>query len=217
MTVRPARASDICPMVELLHSRMDDTISRERWLRLFTYGWLADKPDFGRVALLDGEIVGCVVAVYADRLIDGRTERFVNPCAWYLDRRARGQGLGLELMADVTSRADWHYIIPTSSGRTTGLLERVGFSVLDREKFVWRHAASAARTPLRLIRDPCELRDRMPAEVSRVRADHAGLPARRRRRVPRLVGYAQRFRRAVARCALRVRHGAPCAARAGCR
>lgn len=82
---------------------MNRKLSPDRWRRLMTYSWLPDKPDLGRVAVVDGQVVGYVGMVYADRQLDGARHRVVNICAWYLDRAFRGLGLGLELMRSATA------------------------------------------------------------------------------------------------------------------
>ena len=146
--IRPATADDIDAMVGLLHAQMNSRFSRQRWRRLFEYSWCPERPDFGRVALLDGELVGCCAAVYADRAINGVQHRIVNPCAWYLDRRARGSGLGMALMADLVAHPEWTAQISSSSKLTTGLLDRIGFQILDTHKFVWTGSdANAAVSP----------------------------------------------------------------------
>lgn len=148
MTVRPATAADIPGMIELLHGKMNPRISPERWMRLFKCKWMPDPPDYGRVVEIDGQILGCVAAVYADRTVNGRRERIVNPAAWYLDKsqRRRGGGLGatygVRLLSDLVRNPDWHYHINTSSSLTPNLLYRMGFVELDTSKYVWQAKAS---------------------------------------------------------------------------
>lgn len=175
MTIRPALAADIAPMIDLLHTHMNSKFSKQRWRRLFTYTWCAEKPDFGRVAEVGGEIVGCVAAIYSDRLIDGQLERFVNPAAWYLKKEARGTGLGIDLMADLTSNPEWHYHVNTSSKNTTGLLERIGFGVLDDAKYVWRRGVRSAGMA-NLVTELAAIHAAISEDESRILRDHHGLP-----------------------------------------
>jgi GNAT superfamily N-acetyltransferase len=171
--IRPAHEGDVEPVVALLHAQMNRKIAPERWRRLMTYGWLADKPNLGYVAEAAGRIVGYVGAVYSDREISGHTERLVNICAWYLDRDHRGQGGGERLMAEATANPDWHYNIMTSSSRTLKILANVGYRVLDDARFDWQRTEGAALT--------VEGRtDVIAASVSpaerKILADHAELP-----------------------------------------
>jgi len=181
MIVRPAQAADVPAIVELLHTRMNRKIAPERWRRLFDYAWLADKPDYGRVAVADGQLVGFVGALYADRTIARRPERLVNICAWYLDKAHRGRGAGRELMAAATANPDWHYTINTSSSRTVDILEAVGFTVLDAARYDWRRKG---RADLAVEWDAARILDRATNTQRELLEDHADLPV-----MPALVGH----------------------------
>ncbi|MGE0733433.1 MAG: N-acetyltransferase family protein [Alphaproteobacteria bacterium] len=146
MKIRPATPNDIDAVCALLHAGMNSKIALDRWRRLMTYPWLADKPDLGRVVDDNGTIRGYVGMVYADRdLVDrGRgdtAERVVNICAWYLAKEARGGGLGHALMADATSDPGMSYDIMTSSAKTVSILAKLGYRVLDDTKYVWSRGA----------------------------------------------------------------------------
>lgn len=175
-SVRPATADDVDTMVALLHAQMNSRFSRERWRRLFDYSWCPERPDFGRVAFLNGELVGCCAAVYADRAINGARHRIVNPCAWYLDRRARGSGLGMKLMADLVAHPEWTAQISSSSKLTTGLLDRIGFQVLDTHKFVWTssnaHVANTSPPPITLLTDRTNIATRLAPDDRQKLNDH---------------------------------------------
>ena len=113
--VRPAVAADIDAVCRLLHEQMNRRLPPERWRRITTYGWLAQKPDFGRVVDDGGKVVGFVGSVYADREIAGRRERVVSMSSWYLDKAYRGQGLGFELMRSATEDDEASYTMITVS------------------------------------------------------------------------------------------------------
>ena len=181
MIVRPATENDIDGMVALLQGHMNPKWTAERWRRLFTYDWQAHRPDFGRVVDRDGEVVGCLAAVYSERVIEDRLERFCKPCAWYMrkDVRREGAGLGLKMMQHLTADLTRHYVINTSSAHTTNLLRRAGFADLDAEKYVWTResaAATAMRRKIDVITDPATIDRLVDAAERRLIKDHAGLP-----------------------------------------
>lgn len=179
MKIRPATRGDADAVVTLLHQRMNSKIAPDRWRRLFTYDWLDVVPDYGRVAEADGEIVGYVGAIYSDRMIAGRTERLVNICAWYLSKDHRGGGAGTELMAQATDNPEWHYNIMTSSSRTVGILDDVGYRVLDDHRYDW-HRTPGSDGPLGAVFDAVTDRDEIVAAATdtelKLLKDHAGLP-----------------------------------------
>jgi len=172
--VRPAGEGDIGAVCRLLHEQMNRKIAPERWRRLMTYGWLDDKPDLGRVALVDGEVVGYVGAVHAERELAGRRQRITNICAWYLAKPHRGRGLGFELMRQAVADGRATYTNLTSSARTLKLLDALGYAVLERERMVWEVAGAVPS--LALEREGARiLAEADPAE-RRLLRDHAGLP-----------------------------------------
>jgi GNAT superfamily N-acetyltransferase len=175
--VRPAGPDDIEPVCRLLHEKMNPRIAPERWRRLMSYPWLADKPDLGRVALVAGEVVGFAGMVHAERELAGRRERVVNICAWYLDPAHRGRGLGFELMRSATEDETMSYTILTSSARTLGLLDGLGYRVLERELKLWR-ADGRGDGALDLTEDEELILERASEAERRMLADHAGLAIR---------------------------------------
>lgn len=183
MIVRPATEKDIEGMVALLQGHMNSKWTPGRWRRLFTYDWQARRPDFGRVVDRDGEVVGCLAAIYSERVIDGRLERFCKPCAWYMrkDVRREGVGLGLRMMRDLTADLTQHYLINTSSPHTTHLLRRAGFIDLDAEKYVWTRETALSAMPsagVTVIGDTNQIASLVDGIERRLIRDHAGLPAR---------------------------------------
>jgi GNAT superfamily N-acetyltransferase len=175
--VRPAGPADIEPVCRLLHEKMNRRIAPERWRRLMTYPWLANKPDLGRVAVVADEVVGFVGMVHAERDLGGRRERVVNICAWYLDRAHRGRGLGFELMRSATEDEAMSYTILTSSARTLGLLDRLGYRLLETELRLWS-AQGYDCAALDLEQDEARILTRLDKAARRMLTDHAGLPIR---------------------------------------
>ena len=181
--IRPAESEDIDAICALLHSKMNRKIEPERWRNLMTYQWLQTKPDLGRVIEDQGEILGFLGMVYADRDIDRQHHRIVNICAWYLDKSLRGLGLGKGIMADATSGPDQSYTIMTSSKNTLGILYDVGYEVLDNNRYLW-YKKNHTATDLSLITDFEEIYQQSPRELRTLLEDHISLPV-----TPVLINY----------------------------
>jgi len=175
--VRPAVASDIETVCRLLHEQMNRRLLPERWRRITTYGWLQDKPDFGRVADDGGRIVGFVGSVYADREIAGRRERVVSMSSWYLDKAYRGQGLGFELMGSATADDSATYTMITVSPRNLAMLPKLGYRILDHDRHVWS-ASGRPVAGLDIEQDVGRILERIDASQQLMLRDHAGLPVR---------------------------------------
>jgi GNAT superfamily N-acetyltransferase len=175
--VRPAVASDIETVCRLLHEQMNRRLLPERWRRITSYGWLEDKPDFGRVVDDGGRIVGFVGSVYADREIAGRRERVVSMSSWYLDKAYRGQGLGFELMGSATADDSATYTMITVSPRNLAMLPKLGYRILDHDRHVWS-ASGRPAAGLEIEQDVARILARVAHGQRRMLQDHAELPVR---------------------------------------
>jgi GNAT superfamily N-acetyltransferase len=175
--VRPAVAADIDAVCRLLHEQMNRRLVIERWRRLMTYPWLEPKPDFGRVAEVDGKVVGFVGSVYADRQINGRRERVVSMSSWYLDKAYRGRGLGFELMRSATEDERFTYTMLTVSPRNLAMLPGLGYRILDHDRRVWV-AEGSPQDWLHVEQDPTRIEARVDANQQRMLEDHRAQPIR---------------------------------------
>jgi ribosomal protein S18 acetylase RimI-like enzyme len=174
--IRPATMADIEPVCSLLHEHMDARFSPDRWRRLMTYRWLDDKPDFGRVAIVDGRLVGFVGMVYSDRVLEGRRHRIVNICAWCLNKAHRKAGFGFELMRSAIADDAMSYTILTSSSRSVSLLEAIGYRILDDDRRIW--IAKGDPTGLEIEVDPSRILRRVDSVARDMLRDHDELPVR---------------------------------------
>ena len=174
--IRPAQAADIDPVCRLLHEQMSAKFSPDRWRRLMTYRWLDAKPDFGRVAIVGGRLVGFIGMVYADRVVSGRRHRVVNICAWYLDKAYRKAGFGFELMRSAIADDAMSYTILTSSSRSVSLLEAIGYRILDDDRQLW--TAKGAPAGIALEEDPPRILEQVDGVAREMLRDHVGLPIR---------------------------------------
>ena len=131
--IRPAGPADIEPLCEFLHDGFTaGDMPPAAWRRLFTYKWLDQKPDFGRVLTVGAEIVGFLGAVYAWRKIGGKTSFVCNHTSWYVLPQYRGQAA--ELLADTVRNEQLTFTALTPAPAVTQMLEAMGFAILDRRK-----------------------------------------------------------------------------------
>ena len=180
--VRAAGPGDIDSICTLLHTKMNTRIPVARWLKLMSYEWLEDKPDFGRVVEYKGEVLGYCGMVYADRMIGDepdalRKERMVSMSSWYLDKSLRGHGLGRNMLLSAIDNPDLTYATLTNSRKPLGIVESLGFKVLEDHRYVW-HKTSSANTDIQLINDQTLIRSQVPQYQGQILDDMQGLPLR---------------------------------------
>lgn len=189
--VRLALEHDIEPICALLHEKMNSRIPVSRWRKLMSYQWLADKPDFGRVVESDGRIMGFCGMVYADRVLGDearglRHERIVSMSSWYLDKSLRGQGLGRDMLLSAIDDRSLTYATLTNSRKPLGIVEALGFRVLEDHRYEWRRTGIADSTVV-IKDDPQSFRSALRPDHCQILDDMTGLPL-----VPLLVDYAGR-------------------------
>ena len=146
--LRAAGPGDRDLVVELLHTRMNAKIPRERWRLLFDYPWRpADAPDCGRVLEERGGIVGFLGATYVDRLIGGTLFRICNMSSWYLLHDYRGKGYGRAMVQDLTADPNVTYTDLTATPPVHAmLLAHAGFAVLDEQRWLIRRSGVERRS-----------------------------------------------------------------------
>jgi acetoacetyl-CoA synthetase len=93
--VRPAVPEDVDTICMFLAQNMGRGISAADYRSIFEYPWGGNKPGLGFV-LVDGErIVGFLGGFYAEREINGQTEKFCNPTNWCVLKEYRHASLSL--------------------------------------------------------------------------------------------------------------------------
>ena len=180
--IRPAETRDVEAICMLLHTKMNSRIPVDRWRKLMTYPWLTEKTDFGRIVESNGKILGYCGMVYSDRLIGDavqgmRKERMVSMSSWYLDKSLRGQGLGREMLISAIEDPELTYATLTNSKKPLGIVEALGFKVLETHRYVWRKISAAAPVSgISIIEGPLAIRDRIAPYQCELIDDMNGLP-----------------------------------------
>jgi len=178
--VRAAMPGDVDAICALLHTRMNARIPISRWRRLMTYTWLDDKPDFGRVVEYKGQILGYCGMVYADRMIGDKTyglrrERMVSMSSWYLDKSLRGHGLGRNMLLSAIENPELTYSTLTNSRKPLGIVESLGFKVLEDHRYLWKKSANS-HLDIHLVRELDAIRKQVPDYQRQILDDMSGLP-----------------------------------------
>lgn len=155
--IRAAGPGDVEAICTLLHTKMNSKFSVERWSRLMSYPWLAEKPDFGKVVESDGQILGYTGLIYSDRMIGDpqrgfRKERFASMSSWYLDKSLRGRGLGKGMLLATMEDSSQTFTIFTNSSKPIGIVKALGYQVLDDRRYHW-YKSGPASSAIVLTRD----------------------------------------------------------------
>lgn len=127
--VRAIRDADLPAVAEFLHRHLNPGVSPDEWVRACTVPWGVRAPNHGYMLVDQGRVVGAYLAFYADREIDGRSERFCNLGAWCVLDEFRFKGL--RLLKAILAQQDVHFTDLSPSGNVIALNQRLGFRFLD--------------------------------------------------------------------------------------
>lgn len=143
----------------------------EGWTRLLANRWGGPQGEFAVVAMDGDLIVGVMGMNDSIRHTPRGPQRYRNLTSWYVLKSHRGMGLGETLMHTAMADPQVTSTNLTSAKAALPLVDRIGFKVLDAERFVWRQSGGA-RLPLSL--DPLDEATLNPVDA-RVLRDHADL------------------------------------------
>jgi len=178
--IRSATLDDKEAIIDLLQGHMEASWSRERWVRVLSTRWVGpDKPiEIGQVVLDDGRLVGFIGCVTADRVIMEHPVRTGSISSFYLLKPYRGCGLGKAMMLATTSNPEVTYTVTGASPNTEKMMLASGFSVLDRDRYIWRATGTANTSAVSIHENVWTIRDRLPAHQRRLLEDHEDINIR---------------------------------------
>jgi hypothetical protein len=129
MTVElaPIADADVPAVADLLHANLNDQVP---WARsCFAVPWKVNAPNHGFL-LRDGQlVVGACVAIYSERLVAGRMERFCNVGAWCVLPAYRFHSVRL-LMA-LLAQEGYHFTGLSANETVLAIFARLKFRSLD--------------------------------------------------------------------------------------
>ena len=133
--VRAAGQDDIESIISLLRTGFAyDKWSPEMWRRMFEYPRVESQPNLGFVLESTDKLVGFLGAIYSERLVRGRLERFCNLSSWYTMPQFRSRSVML-LMALLDQRG-YTFTNLTPSEVVAQVGEAFGFRPLESHKLL---------------------------------------------------------------------------------
>ena len=95
--LEPIRNEDVPEFCEFLAKNLNGARTPGAWAEAFRQQWCSAKPNNGFVIRHEGRIVGGIGAIYAERLVCGRIERFCNITSWCVQDAFRSQSMRLAM------------------------------------------------------------------------------------------------------------------------
>jgi len=129
VTVEPITETDIPAVAEFMHVGMSSNRPAAEWQRVMTPPWDVGQPNHGFLLRANGKVVGAYLAMYSERVIDGRLTRFCNLGAWCVAEGHRANGL--RMLRTLLRQKGYIFTDLTPNPTVVELNDRLGFARLD--------------------------------------------------------------------------------------
>ena len=170
--MRAIGADDIGSVAEFLHANHDGRVSVSSWEGAMSPPWDTFQPNHGFLLEEDGHVVGAHLALYSERVIDGRSEPICNLGTWCVLPTHRHHGL--RLLRALLAQGDYHLTDLSPSGNVVPLNLRLGFTQLDTATALTPNVPWPPRSRgVRLITDPDQIPRHLSERDLEIHRDHA--------------------------------------------
>ena len=119
--------------------------SRSGWQAIVAGRWSDPDDSYAIIVRDGGAMVGVLGLVTANRPTTGGMVKTSNMTSWYVNKAYRGRGVGSEMLKLATADGNVTVTNFSSARGAVPVVERAGFSILDRERLIWRPGGAANR------------------------------------------------------------------------
>jgi len=175
-TIEPIRDEDLLDFCRFLTQHLSADRSPEAWAQAFRQEWGVAKPNNGFMLRIEGQIVGGIGAIYAERLIRGKPERFCNITSWCVLEAYRAQSMRLAMA--VVSQPGFHFTDLTPTEVVSKTLQFLKFKPMNERHALWPNVPWPA-SPLgrvKILTDLDRIEEVLPLDDVKVLRDHRHLP-----------------------------------------
>jgi hypothetical protein len=175
-TLEPIRDEDLPGFCRFLCENLSRERSAEEWAKAFTQDWCSSKPNNGFMIRDRGRIVGGIGAIYAERTVRGRSERFCNITSWCVLDAFRAQSMRLAMA--LTAQPGFHFTDLTPTDVVSKTLQFLKFKPMNE-----RHAV-LLNVPwplirlggMRVVSDSAQIGRLLTPDDAKAYRDHCHLP-----------------------------------------
>ncbi|MDD2659551.1 MAG: hypothetical protein PHY54_07710 [Methylococcales bacterium] len=175
-TLEPIRDSDLPAFCQFLNEHLSSARSAGQWAEAFLQNWGIDKPNNGFLIRDQERVVGGIGAIYAERMIRGRPERFCNITSWCVLEEYRAQSMRLAMA--VVSQPGFHFTDLTPTEVVSKTLQFLKFKPMNERQAVWPNFPwpFSPFRGVRVITGHDAIEAVLAAEDAKVFRDHRRLP-----------------------------------------
>jgi hypothetical protein len=172
--IEPIGDEDLPEFCAFLNKNLGPDRPMDRWATIFQQGWDAHKPNNGFLMRDEnGALVGGIGAVYAERVLRGRSERFCNITSWCVLEPYRTHSLRLALA--LVAQPGYHFTDLSPTQVVAGSLQFLKFRPMNGAAIVIPNLPWW--TPgVRVLSDLEAIAAALSSEDAKTFADHRHLP-----------------------------------------
>jgi hypothetical protein len=173
-TIREAVEADLGAASEFLAKHLGGRGGPALFRRIFSYRWLADKPNIGFLVEHEGRVRGFVGGIYSRRKTRGEVHSFCNVHSFAVDPEFRTQSL--QMLKCLLDRPGVTHTCFSPSPVAVEILRFFKFQVIDATKVVFTPVAglrSLVRSGVRLHHGLAVI-DKLDSTERAIVRDHAG-------------------------------------------
>ena len=174
-TVEPIGDEQLLDFCRFLTENLSQERSAEDWAEAFRQDWGVAKPNNGFMIRADGRIVGGIGAIYAERLIEGKPEKFCNITSWCVLDQYRAQSMRLAIA--LTSQPGFHFTDLTPTEVVSKTLQFLKFKPMNERQALFPNFPLPVRLlpGVRVIADAAEIEQVLSEEDREAYRDHRHL------------------------------------------
>jgi len=175
-TLEPIRDEDLPEFCRFLRENLSRERSVEEWAKAFAQDWCPSKPNNGFLIRHQGRIVGGIGAIYAERSVRGRLERFCNITSWCVLDAFRAQSVRLAMA--VAAQPGFHFTDLTPTEVVSKTLQFLKFKPMNERHAIWPNLPwpLARLGGIRVLSDPAQIGLLLGPDDAKAYRDHRHLP-----------------------------------------
>lgn len=171
--IEPVTDASLDEFAQFLHENLSRDQSPAQWSQRFRTSWIDPQPNYGFVLRDEGRIVGGIGAIYAQRILGGKEERFCNITSWCVLDAYRQQSMRLAMA--VIGQPGFHYTDFSPTKVVAGTLQFFKFRALDDRQAVLFNLPGIALSS-RVLTERRAIEAALQGEALRIYRDHADFP-----------------------------------------
>jgi hypothetical protein len=171
-TIEPVTAANLAEFSAFLHLHLNATMDAAQWQRALQPGWPGGGDNHGYLLRDNGQIVGGIGALYAERPLGGRRERTCNITSWCVLDSHRQHSMRLAMT--VIGQPGLHFTDFSPTAVVGGTLRFLKFQPLDDRQLVLPNLPGPGTG--KVLHRTTDIEQVLAGDALQIWRDHCGYP-----------------------------------------